>query len=214
MIPLMHFIPPPSPHWSAQHITNFFIRHQTGIRVGAVIMIVGWCVWAVWGATITLLIRQTEGPFPILTVSSVALVGAATVFNMVIPMTWGVAAFRAGHISPQITQTLNDWVWFDFLFNWSPFSLWCFVIAIAIFNDRTLPQLYPRWVAYYNVWAGICFVPAGLIIFFKHGPFAINGALSFWFPAAVFFSWVVMMSVLTLAGISRLQIRAATLPAR
>jgi hypothetical protein len=46
----------------------------------------------------------------------------------------------------------------------------------------------------------LVFVPAALIPFFKTGPFAWNGVLSFWLPVGLFVVWLfVMWSVLTKA---------------
>ena len=42
-----------------------------------------------------------------------------------------------------------------------PFALWMVVIALAIFKDHNVPTLYPRWVAYLNVWCAILIFPAG-----------------------------------------------------
>jgi hypothetical protein len=37
------------------------------------------------------------------------------------------------------------------------------------------------------------FVPAALIPFFKTGPFAWNGVLSFWLPVGLFVVWLFVM---------------------
>jgi hypothetical protein len=194
---LMRFIPPPSPALSAQQITRMFIERATEIRIGAVIQCIFWSFWATWGVAITVFIRRMERSFPILTYGSLALVGGGSVFFIFIPMTWAVCAFRAGSLDPHVIQILNDWVWFDWLFTWPPFALWMIVIAIAIFNDHNVPTCYPRWLAYFNWWCAILIFPAGLIAFFKTGPFAYNGIGAFWFPFAVFFSWMVIMTYKT-----------------
>lgn len=36
-------------------------------------------------------------------------------------------------------------------------------------------------------------MPAGLIYFFKTGPFAYDGAFAFWRPVTVFFVWATAM---------------------
>lgn len=203
MIPLMHFLPPPSPSLSPEEITQRFVEHNTGIRFGSVIMCIFWSFWATWAIAITMFIRKMEGSSPILTYVSIALAGGGYVFFILIPMTWAVIAFRPESLDPSVIQIMNDWVWFDFLFTWPPFALWMLVVAVAIFNDRNEPRIYPRWIAYFNVWCAILVFPAGLIAFFKEGPFAYDGIFSFWLPFLVFFGWMALMTYNTFLAAAR-----------
>jgi hypothetical protein len=206
---LMHFIPPPSPSLSAQELAQRFIDRRDQIRLGCLIQCIFWSFWATWGIAITLFIRKMERSYPILTYSSIALVGGGYVFFILIPMTWAVIAFRPESLDPSIMQIMNDWVWFDFLFTWPPFALWMVVIGLAVIKDHNVPTLYPRWVAYLNFWCAILIFPAGLIAFFRDGLFAYNGVGAFWIPFAIFFGWMVTMSVVTLQTINRQKERLA-----
>jgi len=200
---LMHFIPPPSPALSPEELAQKFIDRRDEIRLGCIIQCIFWSFWATWGIAITLFIRKMERSYPILTYTSIALVGGGYVFFILIPMTWAVIAFRPETLDPAVMQIMNDWVWFDFLFTWPPFALWMVVIALAIFKDHNVPTLYPRWVAYLNIWCAILIFPAGLIAFFHEGLFAYDGVGAFWIPFAVFFGWMITMSVTTLQTINR-----------
>jgi hypothetical protein len=200
---LMHFIPPPSPALSAEELAQKFIDRRDEIRLGCLIQCIFWSFWATWGIAITVFIRKMERSYPILTYSSIALVGGGYVFFILIPMTWAVIAFRPETLDPSIIQIMNDWVWFDFLFTWPPFALWMVVIGLAIIKDHNVPTLYPRWVAYLNFWCAILIFPAGLIAFFHDGLFAYNGVGAFWIPFAVFFGWMITMSVTTFQTINR-----------
>ena len=128
------------------------------------------------------------------TYCSIACNGGGFVFFLLIPMTWAVIAYRAEVLDPTIIQVMNDWVWFDWLFTWPPFAIWMVIIGVAVLNDHNERQVFPRWVAFYNFWCALLVFPAGLIAFFKTGPFAYNGAISFWFAVAVFFSWILVMT--------------------
>jgi hypothetical protein len=44
-----------------------------------------------------------------------------------------------------------------------------------------------------NFWMALLFLPAGLMVFFKTGPFAWNGLLSFWLPLVAFGIWFNVM---------------------
>jgi hypothetical protein len=199
---LMHFIPPPSPALSAEELAQRFIDRRDLIRLGCLIQCIFWSFWATWGIAITVFIRKMERGYPILTYASIALVGGGYVFFILIPMTWAVIAFRPETLDPSIIQIMNDWVWFDFLFTWPPFALWMVIIGLAIIKDHNVPTLYPRWVAYLNFWCAILIFPAGLIAFFRTGLFAYDGVGAFWIPFAIFFGWMIVMSVTTLQTIN------------
>jgi hypothetical protein len=194
---LMGFIPGPSPALSAQKIAQIFIERKDSILLGALIQCICWSFYATWAIPIVIFIRKMERSVPVLTYASLVNVGGGYVFFILIPMTWSVIAFRAETLDPSIIQIMNDWVWFDWLFTWPSFSVWMFIIAAAIFFDHNVPTVYPRWVGFFNVWSGLLIFPAGLIGFFKSGPFAYDGLISFWFAVCVFFGWMVVMTVTT-----------------
>jgi hypothetical protein len=200
---LMHFIPPPSPALSAHDLAQRFIDRRDEIRLGSLIQCMFWGLWATWTMAITVFIRKTERGFPILTYCSIALNGGGYVFFLLCPVTWAVIAFRPETLDPELMQFMNDWVWFVFLFTWPPFSVVMAIFGIAIIKDHNVPTLYPRWVAYLNFWTAILIFPAGLIVFFKTGLFAYDGVGAFWMPFAVFFGWMITMTVTTLQAINR-----------
>jgi hypothetical protein len=77
------------------------------------------------------------------------------------------------------------------------------VIGLAIIKDHNVPARYPRWVAFLNFWCAILIFPAGLIAFFHEGLFAYDGVGAFWIPFAIFFGWMIAMSVVTFQTINR-----------
>lgn len=194
LIPLAHLIPPPAPSKTPEEVAEFFAAHTTGIRVGCVVMMVFFTFFATWSAVIIGLMRRSEGVTPVLSYASLACVGAGTVFFTVAPLTWAVAAFRPSDYAPETVRALNDWAWFSILFSWPPFAVFCLLIAIAVWSDRSETPLFPRWVAYYNVWESIFLVPFALIAFFKTGPFAWNGLFGFYLPTGSFCIWMGVMT--------------------
>lgn len=197
----VHFIPPPSPAKSSQQISDMFAAHHTAIVASSVVMMFGWACWATFCPAVMMMIRRTEAGRPVITYTSIALIGGGMVFFEMIPLTWCVAAYRAGSISPEIIRTLNDWAWFNFLFSAPSFLIWFVLVAVAIFNDKNEPAIYPRWVAYCNLWLALLALPAMLIGFFKTGPLAWNGVLAFYIPVGVFVIWFYVMTVATLRAI-------------
>lgn len=212
---MMGFVPGPSPALSAQDLAQIFVDRRDSILMGSLIQCICWCLYGTWAIPIIMFIRKMEGnTMPALTYASLVNVGGGWVFFILIPMTWAVMAFRAGSIDPATMQIMNDWVWFDWLYTWPSFSVWMFMIAGAIVLNRSPEPPYPRWVAFFNVWCGILIFPAGMIGFFKTGPFAYDGLISFWFAVVVFFGWMVGMTVMTFRAVAEQGRRQAGVASR
>jgi hypothetical protein len=112
--------------------------------------------------------------------------GAFACLTFLIPaMLFIVTAFRPDR-APGTTQTLNDMSWIFLVMPWPPFMAQNYAFAYAIFTDPRERPLFPRWLAYVNIWAPIIFSPSLLLPFFKTGPFDWRGIFVFWIPAVVF----------------------------
>lgn len=71
-------------------------------------------------------------------------------------------------------------------------------ISVAIFQYGGGRSPYPRWLAYVNLWAAVSYMPGGVILFPKQGPFAWDGLLGLYLPFAGFFIWLLLMSGYTM----------------
>jgi len=60
--------------------------------------------------------------------------------------------------------------------------------------------VYPRWSAYLNFFVAVFMIEAALVLFFKTGPFSLNGFFVFYVPMFVFFTWIMLFSVLAYRG--------------
>ena len=207
---LMHMVPPPSPAASKQEMLDSVREHQTSILIGAALVTFFWSFWVTWAAPIILYIRRMER-VPLLTFASLANVGGGAAVITTIAVAWTVMAFRAEDAT--IVQTFNDLGFFLFLYTWPPFGIWMVIIAIAILRDVNQKQTFPRWVAYYNLYAAIGMAPASLMGLFKTGPLAYNGVLAFWVVAVDFFVWMVVMSIVMMKRIARDEERLRGTPA-
>jgi hypothetical protein len=188
------YLPPPAASLSADEIFARVQGHKTSILIGGALCTFFWSFWVTWAAPLIIYIRRMERA-PILTYVSLANVGGGAAVITIIAVSWTVMAFRVEN--PQIVQAFNDFAFFMFLYTWPPFGIWMAIIAIAIFRDINPEPIFPRWVAFYNLWAAVLMMPASLMGFFKTGAFAYHGLLAFWLVAIDFFSWMVVMSVVT-----------------
>jgi len=98
---------------------------------------------------------------------------------------------------------MNDLGWI--LFMTVIWSLWVQLVAIgaAILIDRGEDPLLPRWLGYLNLGVSLLILPAGMVLFFKNGPFAWNGVVGFYTPLAAFCIWIVAMTSAVHSALSR-----------
>lgn len=210
------FVPPPSAANSAAQTVASYTDHLLGVRIGCVFMIFASGLYGVWGMAVSVYARRAEKGRPILFYVQIVSMAACEVVVMLIGFFWGVAAFRPGETSPDVTQALNDIGWFGVLFTGAPFTVWAFAVAAAILLDKSERPVFPRWSGYLNISAGLLYIEACLILFFKNGPFSQNGIMVFWVPVIVFFVWIVTMSYLTIKAVNaeREELHLADVPAQ
>lgn len=192
---LAQFIPPPSPNLSAAATADYW-QHGTVMKMtGLVVALWGGTLYVPFIVGISWQMLRTGTHNRILAVVQGAAGIFATTF-MTVPFTVMMAvAFRPDRPA-ELTQLLTD---FGFIFALTTVTGFCLqnvVIGLAILQDQALTPVFPRWLAYFNFWLAFAFVPAALIPFFKTGPFAWNGVLSFWIPVGLFVAWIVVMSVM------------------
>jgi hypothetical protein len=209
LILLARFFPPPAPTASAEDIVKLYQDHALGIRVGCFTMVIGLVFLVPWGTGIAMWTRHIDDRFAILSNAQIACVAMSTAIIVLIPTVWALAAFRPGQMDPDITRTINDLGWFLLLFAWPPFSIWNALVAIAILSDESDSPVFPRWSGYLSIWCALLLAPGGLMAFFKTGPFAWNGIMAFYIPLAVFFVWLVGMTVVMLQASANYAIRTS-----
>ncbi|MCW2856543.1 MAG: hypothetical protein JWR52_2158 [Marmoricola sp.] len=191
---LAGFWPPPSEHLDAAGITAYFHSQGNGLRIGMVMMAFGAPFYYVWSAVLSKIIGRIEGPMGVL--STVELLGGLlTAWVTVMPaIIWLTASMRPGVRSPETVQTLYDlgWIFFDLTFACS--LIQNLGLGFAILRDRRTAPLIPHWVAWVSFLTAATYVPLVLVPFFKTGPFAWQGLISFW---AVFVMFFVLIAVVT-----------------
>jgi hypothetical protein len=199
------FWPPPGPDLSADEISRYFVDHQTGMTIGMVMMAFAGPFYVTWSVAISKVIGRIEGPMGGL--ASIQLIGGVlTGLVTFTPATiWITAAIRADQHSPETIQTLYDfgWMFFDTTFVCS--ALQSVAIGVAILRDRRAVPLYPSWFAWMSFLTAVCYVPLTLMPFFKVGPLAWDGVVSFWVVFVEFFVFTAAGTLLTWRALARLE---------
>jgi hypothetical protein len=196
-----HFWPPSSPHQSALSLSRFIAANRTSLKVGLILTIIGAAFLAPFTAVITVQMKRIEGRHSPFAYTQLAL-GAVFVMSFVVPlMVMQALVFRAR--TPSETLLFSDMFWLMFVGVVATGALEWAAIGLPILRDHRAKPIYPRWVGYVNLWLAVCFCPGNLVFFFKRGPFAWNGLLSWYVTVIAFFVWLVVMIVTTLAAIAR-----------
>lgn len=195
------FFPPIPPDHTAAEVARQYQEHTTAIRLGCMIMMIAVAFTIPFWAVLSAQLVRIEGKFSPICFANVAC-GAIGVLAATFPLfAWSAAAFRPERADVETTQALNDLGWFPFIMNWPFASAQAVLLAVAIFADRNIRPVFPRWVGYYLMWCAIGFIPAGFLTFFKDGPFAWNGLLSFWLAATFFGTEFLILSWATVRAI-------------
>jgi hypothetical protein len=201
-----NFVPPPSPSWGAARLTEFYLANSTRIRVGMIISAVAAILIVPWAAAINVQLRRIEGPQAVWGPSQLIGAGMSTLVFEYILFFWVAATFRVDRPA-EIVQTMNDMGWIPFVGLAGTAMLQAIAIGVAILSDdRTAPVL-PRWVGYANLWCALLFTPGAVNVFFKDGPLAWNGIISWYMVLVVFCIWFI---VNTVAVLEALNLQAAT----
>jgi uncharacterized membrane protein YidH (DUF202 family) len=196
-----HFLPPTSPQQSALSLSRFIAANRTSLRIGLVLTAIGAAFLGPFIAVITVQMKRIEGRHTPLAYTQLAM-GAIFVFEFIVPiLVMQTLIYRPRSLGD--TQLFSDMFWLMFVGVVSTGAIEWVAIGIAILRDRREQPIYPRWVGYVNLWMAACFCPGNLVFFFKGGPFAWNGLLSWYVTVIGFFIWLVVMVISTLAAIRR-----------
>lgn len=199
---LAGFLPPPAPTLTPAEVAAVYQVHPIRTLVGTFCIMTAMGMLAPWGAAVAARLRVVETGVPVLTYVQLINCAVSTMVVVFCPMFWAAAAYRPFDTSPEIIRVMNDIAWFLVLAPWPPFTFWLFGVAGAILIDKRPVPDFPRWLAFFGIWAGILFVPAGGVLIFKTGPFAWNGLLAFYIPVIAFFLWLVIMSYYGLRAVA------------
>ena len=189
------FFPPWSPSLSVDEVVSIYQDNKVGLLVGSTLLITGGALVFPFIAVISQQIRRIEGNSPLLTYVQLAA-GVGGIMYFIVPGPfYAVTAYRADVISPDIIYFMNDFNFITLLIVWQPAAVQNISIATAILMDKKAKPLFPRWVAFVNLWVALGFACILPLLFFYEGPFAWSGLFPFWIPATVFGTWFAVMTI-------------------
>jgi hypothetical protein len=178
-IVLPHNYPPPDPGYSAQALLEqYYLKYQDRILLGQVLSAATGILYLSWATQLTVQMWRRE-PVPILSLLQLGGGLLTTWVVMFPPAMWAWCAEVAGRVDPETIKMVHFIAWYLFDITYWVTTLECIAIFALIWCDRTAPALFPKWLAWLALAAGLSFIPLTAVPYFKTGVFAINGYWNF-----------------------------------
>jgi hypothetical protein len=196
------FLPPPSGNTGPAEIAQFYADNVTGIRTGMILVLFSGICYQPWVCAISVQMKRMEGATSPMTLVQFGLGTLFVLLFQLAAIFWQVAAYRPLE-NPEITQRFNDLGWMMFLISVPVVTIQGVAISLSIFGDKREEPILPRWFAWMNLWAQLVFLPGTVIPYFKDGPLAWNGIISFWVPAIIYTIWMLTLTKLLLNAVNR-----------
>jgi len=190
------FVQPMSPRLSAAEVSAFYFAPENLARIRYSMIVFNWFGVALIPmlAMIAMQIHRMAHRTPILTYCFVGCIaGGPTLFCMA-DLFWLLAAFRPER-DPQLVQMFNDMAWVTFTSQVSFLIAQNVFLALAIYLDRQVSPVFPRWVGHFNLLAAAAMVPAAFSALTLDGALAWDGPLSFWLKNTAIAAWIVVMTL-------------------
>lgn len=188
------FFPPSAPNSTADQIVELYAEHTGLIKLGMVISMAASALLVPWAIALSGQLRRIDGARALADVQMVSC--ALLSLEFITPIgVWMAASFRYDGRAPDVTLAMHDLGWILFMTVIWSLEVQMVAIAAAILLDRSDNPVLPRALGYYSVWAAFLIIPAGLVLYFKDGPFAWNGIVGLYLPLTAFVIWVFALTV-------------------
>lgn len=188
---LAGFAPPLDPNASAQEIQAYYQENTNLVRIGLCLTMMGAALIGPFVSAISVQMKRIEGFYSPMANAQLGL-GMLMILLFVVPcFLLGTAAFRPER-DPELIMLMNDAGWLPFVGAFQATFFQLLAITFCILNDKE-QKVFPRWLGFFNFWVAILLLPAGLVLFFKTGPFAWDGVLAFWLVLTIFCGWFLIM---------------------
>jgi hypothetical protein len=200
---LGHNIPPPDPSWSATELVqNYYVKYKSNIMIGESLAAFFGLLYLPWTCLITIHMRRREKE-PLLAYINLAggLLNAWVLAFC--PAIWIYAAESAGTVDPEITKTLHFVGWYIYDTTYMVASLQGFAIGAFALTYQDSPVLFPRWAGWVAIFMAVSFFSLTAMPFFKTGPIALNGWLSFHIVFLSFFVFCITFTIYILREAAR-----------
>jgi len=191
---LLQQVPLKNPAWSAEQVAQWYVDNQGRIKWGAVLA--SWSgafMMPILAVVSVQMARVETGGWKIWSALSLVSGALMSLFLMLPPMFWGVAAYTAPRKDSEVTTLMHELASLTmtttdqfYIFLWIGVT----VIALRPATQLVKNNPFPRWWGYLSLWITIMFEAGAIAFIPRSGPFAWNGLLVFWSPLTLFTVWI------------------------
>jgi hypothetical protein len=188
------FFPPSAPSASADQIVDLYAEHTGLVKLGLVISMAASALLVPWAVAISGQLKRIDGARALADVQMVSC--ALLSLEFITPIgVWMATSFRFDDRAPDITMAMHDLGWILFMTVIWSLEVQLLAIGAAILIDRRGTPVLPRSLGYLSLWVAVLVIPAGLVLYFKDGPFAWNGVVGLYLPLVAFTIWVFALTI-------------------
>jgi hypothetical protein len=192
---------PPSFSASAAETSEFYVRNGTRVLLLVTFCSVSMAFLIAWSIQLGVMLwRRPALSRPAIVVAMASLLSTPVLLAFDLTF-FAMAAYRAGHISPEIIQAFSDVAWIGSMLIWPPLAASMVVIGILILQLEP-PAFIPRWLGWYSLWCAAAEPFQGLIIFFKHGPFGPRGITTWYLAVPTWGFWIIALSIVMVRAVA------------
>ena len=196
------FWPPLSPQMSADAVAAFYRDNAGWIRFSMVTFnLCGMMLLPLFCVVTVQIKRMAAQSQAFAYCYLMATVSGATIFALS-SIFFATAAYRP-HRDSDLVLVLNDLGWIVFVAPVGMALIQNLMLALAIYFDNGARPVYPRWVAHCALVVALAMAPAAFSIAATSGPFAWDGAISFWLRNIAYGTFLVVMLVVTWQAVHR-----------
>jgi hypothetical protein len=203
---LLPAIPPLAPDLPAAEVAQWYAEHSTRVKIGA--FIASWvaAAWAPFLVVMALQMYRHEKAMrklPVWTAITGACGVMVSIFLVLPPIFWGVAAFTPTR-APEITALMNELAYLSFVTTDQYFIFaWVGITVVCLIPNSVVHTPFKRWYGYFNAFMTVIFEFGAFAFLAKSGPFAWNGLFPYWLPLFAAFAWFGVTTFVLLQAINQ-----------
>jgi hypothetical protein len=203
---LGHNIPPIPADRTADQMAEFFRGHYNEVRAGMAGAMLFGVLYLPWTLSISRVMAWINPHENNIMTTLQMWGGGLTVVPLVgSSVFWMTGAYRPDVLDVVTLQMLYDqgWLLIDMFYAITTVAM--IALGVGGLADQRDQPLFPRWVCWYTIWAGISFLFELLMPFYTSGLFARQGWLNFWVEFVVWFAYIILVTYYVFRAIPRLE---------